>query len=375
MAGGVDDRDDRADRLRSLGVWAGSGVDEDQVALYRFLLDAGMPIDKLRAVIAGGDPQVALAEHRLLGDGRRYDLDAVAARAGLAPAGVVEVLRALGLAVPAAGEETLSTADLRAVEVFAEVSGFFGEETMLRFGRVVRSAVGRIADAAVAMFGISVEDPLRQRGGTGAEVTEAADRALGSLGLVPELFAALFARQALDAVRRASIAHGADSSHETITVTVGFGDLVGSTAWVRTRTPRELAVALGEFERVAQASLAGQARLVKTIGDEVMFVALTPDEACHTALNLIAELRSAHLPELRVGLAHGRVVALDGDLYGPVVNLAARLVHQAQPGQILADPALAAAADGTGLSFTALAPRRLAGFDEPVVPHAVEARR
>ncbi|HEX4246518.1 MAG TPA: hypothetical protein VH008_01530, partial [Pseudonocardia sp.] len=104
------------------------------------------------------------------------------------------------------------------------------------------------------------------------------------------------------------------------------------------------------------------------------------------------------LPALRVGLAHGRVVALDGDLYGSVVNLAARLVHQAEPGRVVSDAALALAAakealaetvpedteenieeaaedtedtDDVVLSFTALPPRQLPGFDAPVTPYLV----
>jgi adenylate cyclase len=124
---------------------------------------------------------------------------------------------------------------------------------------------------------------------------------------------------------------------------------------------------------LAQAALDGRSRLVKTIGDEVMFMAVAPVEACRTALNLVAALREAELPELRVGLAHGRVIALDGDLYGPVVNLAARLIHQSAPGQILADPALVAASRGTDLQFAALEPRRLAGFENEMVPHIVQA--
>jgi adenylate cyclase len=374
VAGGAADRDADVEDLLSVhgDRDRSDGEADDRRTMYRYLLDAGVPVDQLRGA---GDPRQALAQHRLLGDGQRYDVEAVAAEAGLTPADVAEVLRALGLAVPSAGQAVLSAADLQAVLLFAGVRAFFGEETVLRFSRVVRSAVSRVAEAAVAMFGINVEDPLVQRGGTHTELTEAADRALTALSTIPELFAALFQRQALEAVRRMAIAHGGDTSHETVTVTVGFGDLVGSTAWAQVCTPRELTAALGEFERLAQAALSGRARLVKTIGDEVMFMALTADEACRTALNLVAALREVQLPELRVGLAHGRAIALDGDLYGPVVNLAARLVHEAAPGQVVADPALVAAARDTDLTFTALEPRPLRGFEEPVLPHVVAARR
>jgi len=311
-------------------------------------------------------------ESRLLGEGDRHDLGTVAARAGLEPAAVVEVLRALGIAVPTPGAATLLASDLQAVRLLAEVGSLFGEAATLRFARVMRASIARAAEAAVSMFGISVEDPLRERGGTPAEIVAATNRALTYLPLVPELFGALFQRQALDAIRRLAILHGQDSTYDTVTASVGFADLVASTRWSQSRTPRELADALGEFERLAQAALSGGARLVKTIGDEVMFFAPTPADACRTALNLVGAVAGEpRLPALRAGIAHGRVVALDGDLYGPVVNLAARLVHQAEPGQAVADAALVAAAQDTELSFTALTPRPLSGFTEPVVPYLI----
>lgn len=381
--------------LRARGTEAGPVDDEvDLRAMYRYLLGAGVPFEQLRAAIERGDQLPGLIEYRLLGEGARHGVAEVAASVGLGPDAVVELLCALGIAVPAPGAATLSESDLAAVRTLVQVRSLFGEEAVLRFARVVRASIGRVADAAVAMFGISVEDPLRQRGGTRAELAAVTDRALNSLPLVPELFGALFRGQALDAIRRMAILHGADSTYETVTASVGFADLVASTVWSQHRTPRELADALGEFERLAQAALSGRARLVKTIGDEVMFFAPSPGEACRTALNLVSAVAGEpRLPALRAGLAHGRVVALDGDLYGSVVNLAARLVHEATPGHVVSDAALAAAAHAAAvaqhavaqhtdiaaqvadLTYTALPPRRLAGFDEPVTPYlVVEAR-
>ncbi|HEX4249841.1 MAG TPA: adenylate/guanylate cyclase domain-containing protein, partial [Pseudonocardia sp.] len=329
--------DDVEELLRARSAVVGPPDDEaDLKAMYRYLIGAGVPFDQLRAATERGDRLPGLVEYRLLSEGERHDVDDVASRVGLGPAAVAEVLRALGIAVPAPGVATLSESDLAAVRAFAEVESLFGEETVLRFARVMRASIGRVAEAAVAMFGVSVEDPLRQRGATNAELAAVTDRALTTLPLVPELFGALFQRQALDAIRRMAVLHGTDSTYDTVTASVGFADLVGSTVWSQHRTPRELADALGEFERLALASLSGRARLVKTIGDEVMFFAPTPGEACRTALNLVrAVAGEPRLPALRVGLAHGRVVALDGDLYGSVVNLAARLVHQAEPGRVV----------------------------------------
>jgi adenylate cyclase len=78
-------------------------------------------------------------------------------------------------------------------------------------------------------------------------------------------------------------------------------------------------------------------RVVKTIGDEVMFVTEEIANAARIALRLTE--RSAVdelLPEARAGLAAGTLLAQEGDYYGPVVNLASRLVGLARPGTVLA---------------------------------------
>jgi adenylate cyclase len=85
------------------------------------------------------------------------------------------------------------------------------------------------------------------------------------------------------------------------------------------------------------------------VGDEVLFVTGQPADAAEIALRLTGPDRDRKgLPALRVGLAAGRVLTRFGDVYGPVVNLAARLTSLARPGTTLVDAELAAAlrADG-----------------------------
>jgi class 3 adenylate cyclase len=53
---------------------------------------------------------------------------------------------------------------------------------------------------------------------------------------------------------------------------------------------------------------------------------------------------TASIPAVRGGLASGRVMMRDGDVFGPVVNLAARAVKVAQPGEVLVTADLAEAA-------------------------------
>jgi adenylate cyclase len=120
-------------------------------------------------------------------------------------------------------------------------------------------------------------------------------------------------------------------------LTVGFVDLVGYTALSQELEEEELAGLVSRFEEIAYDTVAAHgARVVKMIGDEVMFVSEDPRAAARIALEL-SERSTVDdvLPEARAGLATGPVVAHEGDYYGPVVNLASRMVELARPGSVL----------------------------------------
>jgi len=90
-------------------------------------------------------------------------------------------------------------------------------------------------------------------------------------------------------------------------------------------------------------------QVVKMVGDEVLFVTGQPADAAEIALRLTSPDRDRRgLPALRVGMAAGRVLTRFGDVYGPVVNLAARLTSLARPGTALVDAELAAALHAHG---------------------------
>jgi adenylate cyclase len=63
-------------------------------------------------------------------------------------------------------------------------------------------------------------------------------------------------------------------------------------------------------------------------------------------------------------LAAGEVLVREGDLFGPVVNLASRLVGSAEPGQVVLD-AETARRVGEALVL-ALGTRAVAGYETPV---------
>jgi adenylate cyclase len=119
---------------------------------------------------------------------------------------------------------------------------------------------------------------------------------------------------------------------------VGFLDLVGYTALSQVLEDDELAALVSRFEALTHDTIAQLGgRLVKTIGDEVMFVSEAPEITAKIAVRLTERTGDdAVLPEARGGVAFGSVVAREGDYYGSVVNLAHRLVELAYPGTVLA---------------------------------------
>jgi adenylate cyclase len=83
-------------------------------------------------------------------------------------------------------------------------------------------------------------------------------------------------------------------------------------------------------------------RIVKTIGDEVMFVTDTAAAAAAIAVALTERTEDDELlPAVRAGVGYGSLLAREGDYFGPVVNLASRLTDLARPGQVLASAEVA----------------------------------
>jgi adenylate cyclase len=114
-------------------------------------------------------------------------------------------------------------------------------------------------------------------------------------------------------------------------VAVGFTDLAGFTARSRELSAEALDDVLDGFEQDTQAAVVERGgRVVKTLGDEVMWVADDPTAAAAIALSIASDA-------VRTGVAYGPTLARGGDHFGPTVNVAARLTGLAHPGAVLID--------------------------------------
>ena len=223
--------------------------------------------------------------------------------------------------------------------------------------------MARLAEAIVDAFRIHGEMPRRDRGEPTSQVVE--DYARTAAAVLPPLTAAIgdLLIGHLLAVTRASWALDEQRAAVTRDLVIGFADLVGYTQAAQQLSPTELAGAISRFETCSGETITRHGgRVVKLIGDEVMFVIEDRDRAADLAVDLLGEVaRDPALPQVRIGLAAGPVVSHLGDYYGDVVNLAARLVSAAAPGTVLASEALGSTDRGEAVELPPLK-----GYDRPV---------
>jgi adenylate cyclase len=303
----------------------------------------------------------------------RHTREEAAAAAGIEPERVDRIWRAAGLPDVEPGVPYFSDLDVEILRAFAVGSELFGEEAVSRFTRVMGTSLSSIAEAALTMSVANLSGPMALAGADEATVELASSRARAALDLVPSVLEGLFPHHVEMANRRSALSRS-EGALRTVKLVVAFLDLVGFTERSGSLTTDELATAVADFETLANGVIAAHdTRLVKMIGDEVMFVATDAAVAAEIAL----ELRDAvadHpvLTGLRGGLVFGEVVAQDGDYYGPLVNLAARIVAQAAPGQILASAAVAnALAAQRSVVTRSVGEHEVRGFQDPVALFAV----
>jgi adenylate cyclase len=321
-----------------------AALGDDAVRTVReMLVDVGCTDEELDAAEREGTLPLLAVDKLMVPEVAEYDLAGVAARSGLDVDTVRHLWRTLGYPVPRVDEIAFTAADL---EILTEVGRLMAGDVastdlVLQMSRVIGSSMARIASSQVDVISARVAGAPRAGALADAELTD--ERIVVSasalLPIVPSVLNATWRRHLQGAIRRRlSIA---ETGQGQLGV-VGFADLVGFTALSQQVGDDELAAVVDEFEQLAfDVVTAHGGRVVKMIGDEVMFTVDSPVAAAEIGLALAEGTRGAdELSDVRVGMAYGPLLEREGDLYGPVVNLASRITSIAFPGSIVIGPSL-----------------------------------
>ena len=265
----------------------------------------------------------------------RHSLTDAAEALGLPLTDVEQAWAVLGLTVADPNTPTLTDNDIEALRTWTDLRTAIGDDAATGFLRVIGASVARVAEALASMSRAGLPE-LDLAHSHDELVTAQAYRSAAAF--IPRIGGMIdsFHRHHLFAARTYfdAIVH-----HESLTVDcgVGFADLSNFTQLTQRLTPADLTSLLGEFNAITNDVVhADGGRVVKFIGDAVMWVSATPESLAKVAMDLVHHPRPkmANI-SVRAGLSFGSVVATGGDYFGNPVNLAARLVAAAEPGQIL----------------------------------------
>jgi class 3 adenylate cyclase len=358
-----------ADAFEAAGLYDPDAADAaNRLELLTWLSQQGVGLDELVDAASRGR-LTGLAGDLVIRPGARLTLAQITERSGLSEARVQRIRRAAGLPTAPYDAAVFTEDDVNLFAAFELGASLFGDAAMLQFVRVLGSSLARLAEAVVFMFVVNVEKPLMTDDRGQFALARANLEAAQALNAVPEVMNILFREHVEETIRRSQVARTAACTFDDVHMAIGFVDLVGFTPLSQAMDTAALAQLVDEFEATAFDLVAEHdGRVVKLIGDEVMFATVSAAAACEVALGLAGAYSGESAVTPRGAVAVGDVLSRAGDYYGPVVNLASRAAALAVPNEILTtrevrDETLASDA---ALAFQPAGRRSLKGFAEPV---------
>lgn len=307
----------------------------------------------------------------ILGEELALNAAEVAAEAGVTIEQTRRLWRALGF--PEHGTERAFTrSDVEAVATLVGTvdAGLFDFDLAINLTRAVGQTMARLADWEVGALVHRVEELESGDEATGTRVGSALRLIEDLMDPFEALLLYVWRRHLAAAVVRMETLGANEEDLHTTEVTVGFADIVGFTALSNEIARDKVGDLVELFEsRCADVIATHRGRVIKSLGDSVLFVSPDAISAYDTAEGIISVVgRDSRMPDVRLGLASGSVVMRLGDVFGPPVNLAARLTAVARRNRIIIDAATAALLPVDQFETRRLPARPVRGFGlvEPV---------
>jgi adenylate cyclase len=350
---------------------AADGWDEaalGQARLVARLRSRGHTLGEIAQATGEGRLAFGSIEQLLQTPGGDYTIDDAARETGLDPALIQRLQTAMGFS-PAALER-LSEDDLQLLRYVAAVlAAGLPLVALLQLARVYGQALAQIADAEVRLFHLYVHEPLMRDGVPGIEISEEMRGLSGELlPLASPIMEHIHRRFMAYFVEQDVIGHmETDPAGEAlelgrVRVAIAFADLAGYTRLTEEVGEEEAVGAVERFVELVELTLPDDARVIKTIGDEVMVVGSDASSLVDWAVGF--QQLSTERPLPRIGLHWGETIYRDGDYFGREVNQAHRVAARAAGGEVVVTRPVVEAS-GPHLEFERIGEVSLKGFTEP----------
>jgi adenylate cyclase len=364
--------------------------DIQRIRVVEALADAGFAPEQLSELIAAGAYDLDWASVVFPEPTAQLTttLEETAAATGLPEDLAARLFDAWELPRPQPGQALRADDDELLELAVPALEGFGHDETaLLGAARQLGDRLRGLAESQVRLFHTHVEEQLAAEGHLDHSWTDDLNQVAASMMVSLErtlmlLYRRHFEHYVLDvtvlraeaALERAGLARRRPIRPPAI----AFLDLTGYTKLTEERGDRAAAELAGRLvEIVHEFAHRRGGRVVKLLGDGVMFHFPNPAQGVCSGLELVDRLPRVGLPLARVGLHSGPVVFQDGDYFGRTVNIAARITDYARPGQVLISDQVVADADPLeAIRFEPIGPISLKGLSAPIALYnAVSGRR
>jgi adenylate cyclase len=312
-------------------------AEDERAELTERLHDAGLS-DREIAEATRDERFPTLAVELSLGGRTEHSLTAVSEAARVPPAYLRELLQAIGRPNPPPRTHCFTDEDIELARIVRSLlDAGLPREEIIEIARVFGQNLAQIAEALRQLVGNTFIEPGDSEHELGLRYAEVADRLTP---LVPRLLDLVLRAHLRDGIQRAMITDAERRSGklaDTREVAVAFADFAGYTELGNRLASEELGSIAGRLGELATRALRRPVRIVKMVGDAVMFVSPDVSALVATLVDLRESVAEADppLPQLRIGVSHGPATARAGDWYGATVNLASRIAESAKPGQLL----------------------------------------
>ena len=348
------------------GTWTTAAIGQARVVAK--MRERGHSLAAIRRATEEGRLALGFLEELFPTDHGRVPLARVSAETGLEPALVRRLIGSLGLT--AEPQDGVSEAELWLLrEVATVLSAGFPLIALLQLVRVYGQAMARVADAEVRLFHLHIHEPLMRSGASSAEIAEEmsaiSSAVLPQAGPVLERIHRAYLRYFVeqDIVGHMEAEIDADSDDlGRMRISIAFADLAGYTRLTEEEGEATAVDVVERFIDAVQMTLPEDARVVKTIGDEVMIVASDPGALTDWAVTFQSGRAERPLP--RIAVHHGAALFRDGDYYGRDINIASRVAARSGAGEVLVTRPVVDAAGPFALQFERIGEVRLKGFME-----------
>jgi adenylate cyclase len=348
------------------GTWTPAAVTHARVVAR--LRERGHSLKDIRQATEEGRLAFGYIEELFPAADGSYTVDQAARETGLEKGLIERITMAVGIS-PAQADE-LSEDELQLLRyVSAVLDAGLPLVAMLQLVRVYGQAIAQVADAEVRLFHLYVHEPLMRSGTTGLEVAEEMmSLSQELLPLASPIMDHIHQRYLQHFIEQDVVGHmESDLDGEAIDlgrmrVAIAFADLAGYTRLTEEEGDLQAVDAVERFVEAVEITLPEEARVIKTIGDEVMVVGSDPSTLTDWAVGFQRLQSERPLP--RIGIHYGNALYREGDYYGRDVNIASRVAARSAGGEVLVTRPVVEQSGGAHLEFVRIADVRLKGFSE-----------